>query len=115
MPTGLFLAPVAKAAAARGKLPFGSSSLWFHAQDGGVLYNFQGSTSLPARLHPAAHAQLSPEDVAIWQSEPWRMLSEYHLTFTAANTCGYCAERCLCQEHMYALGQPSTTTVHIIR
>lgn len=34
-----------------------------------MLYNFEGSTGLSARLHPAAHAQLSPEDVAIWQSE----------------------------------------------
>lgn len=35
-----------------------------------MLYNFEGSTGLSARLHPAAQAKLSAEDAAIWQSEP---------------------------------------------
>ena len=48
----------------------GSVDLGDVMQDGGVLYNFEGSTGLSARLHPAAQAKLSAEDAAIWQSEP---------------------------------------------
>ena len=47
-------------------------------QDGGVLYNFEGSTGLSARLHPAAQAKLSAEDAAIWQSEPAGSTSRFH-------------------------------------
>jgi hypothetical protein len=48
----------------------GSVKLGDSMQDGGVLYNFEGSTGLSARLHPAAQAKLSAEDAAIWQSKP---------------------------------------------
>ena len=43
---------------------------WEIVQDGSNLFNFEGSAALTSRLHPATHAQLSPDDVAIWQSAP---------------------------------------------
>ena len=41
---------------------------WEIVQDGSNLFNFEGSAALTSRLHPATHAHLSPDDVAIWQS-----------------------------------------------
>ena len=37
-------------------------------QDGANVYGFEASSGLTSRLHPAAHAQLTADDVAIWQS-----------------------------------------------
>lgn len=48
---------------------------WDIVQDGCNLFSFEANTALTSRLHPATHAQLSPEDVAIWQSELSRMHS----------------------------------------
>lgn len=50
---------------------------WDIVQDGCNLFSFEANTALTSRLHPATHAQLSPDDVAIWQSAFPRMPSLY--------------------------------------